>query len=72
MLNRPTTSRVESTPLHHQIADDVLYRAEWQGRQYLANNNAEEQDEHDVVANACMDYTYWCPEGVINMISTWY
>ncbi|XP_046812069.1 uncharacterized protein LOC124421241, partial [Lucilia cuprina] len=70
LLNRPTTSQPETSPLHHQINDIDLYRAEWQGRQYLANNNGEEHNEN--VTNACMDYMDWCPEGVINMISSWY
>ncbi|KNC30928.1 hypothetical protein FF38_09275 [Lucilia cuprina] len=70
ILFMPTTSQPETSPLHHQINDIDLYHAEWQGRQYLANNNGEEHNEN--VTNACMDYMDWCPEGVINMISSWY
>ncbi|KAM7355867.1 uncharacterized protein ACRADG_001812 [Cochliomyia hominivorax] len=80
ILFMPTTSRPETSPLHHLIADNELYKAEWQGRQYMAKNNNNNYnkagggyaDEFDVTANACMDYMDWCPEGVINMISSWY
>lgn len=86
MLNRPTTSRSE-TPLHNDLADADLYQAEWQGRQYRANMNFEAydnnnynmvkdeddvEDEIDVAAKACLDYTHGCPEGVISLISDWY
>uniref|UniRef100_A0A1I8QBW6 Uncharacterized protein n=1 Tax=Stomoxys calcitrans TaxID=35570 RepID=A0A1I8QBW6_STOCA len=74
ILFMPTTSRPER-PLHNAINDENLYRAERQGRQYLANMDNDEDNGGGGDAdegNACLDYSHWCPEGVINMISDLY
>lgn len=71
VLNRPTTSQPEASPLHPNVADYELYRAEWQGKQYLAAENYIEH-EATATANVCMEYRIGCPEGVLNMISSWY
>uniref|UniRef100_A0A1I8MH02 Uncharacterized protein n=1 Tax=Musca domestica TaxID=7370 RepID=A0A1I8MH02_MUSDO len=77
ILFMPTTSRRESPQLHNDINDEDLYRAEWQGRQYLANNMVDDDGNEldggdNENNNACLDYSQWCPEGVISLISNWY
>ncbi|XP_073841476.1 uncharacterized protein [Musca autumnalis] len=78
ILFMPTTSRPEKPQLHNDdINDEDLYRAEWQGRKYLANNNMDEleldgDNEDNNNNKACLDYIQWCPEGVISMITNWY
>uniref|UniRef100_A0A1A9VQF2 Uncharacterized protein n=1 Tax=Glossina austeni TaxID=7395 RepID=A0A1A9VQF2_GLOAU len=73
ILFMPTTSAREtlSSLLLPDLTQHDLYLAEYRGSQSKTQTDVTTDNHMDTATN-CLDYVDWCPQDIINMISTLY